>query len=512
MTRPASFTRLLSDVSGQLGEANDPTAVADVVLPVVVEAFGAAVGSVARFLAPSTLRLVGVVGMEHVPETREAWAEFDVSAGVPLAEAARTGGPVWVEDVETVRERFPAWPADARSRSACVVPMRSGGRLVGVLGLSWPEPRRFTDAEKETLLAVGSIAAAACLLGRHGVGRRLGVVDTDTHRDDVHLAHLVRSVDTAVPRTLGTVGASGAPTLSWLVEAPNDAGLAVAAEGVLALARRQGSTPGAAARGVDLLCEEMDGDAAGVVLQVGPDAAWVSVAAVRSCLVLTAPVVDRANLTAVRGVRSAADEHVVVPDGQGATVLALLLAPDLGTETGERLVEVAAAELVRRRESTADDLLTRVGERLGEHGVDGGLLGALALVVAPRPGTPVLRRRLPARPLAVPLARRFALAALEPDHDDDTAFRLGLAMDELVSNAVRHSEDEIEIVVVPGPQALHVEVSDDDDRPPYAVPARGDDELLESGRGLVLLRSVVDDWGIEPRPRGGKSVWARISR
>jgi GAF domain-containing protein/anti-sigma regulatory factor (Ser/Thr protein kinase) len=507
----ASYTRLLSDVSGRLGQSPRPGLVADTVLPAVVEAFGAQIGSLALYRSPSTLRLVGTVGLESRPDVQRTWEVFDVNAGVPMAEAARTGEPVWVPDIEDARERYPGWPQEALSRSACVVPMCSGGRLIGVLGLAWSRPRTFSDVEKDALTAVGSIAAAACALDRAG-GQRLGVVDAETERDDVHLAHLVRSRLTAVPRTVGTVAAVGAPTLSWLLEAPDDPALAVACEGVLALARRQGSPPGVAARHVADLCAEMGGEASGMVLQVGPGAGWIAVAGVNQCLVFSAPVMAGPGLTAFAGAQNAADEHVVVPDGDGASVLALLLSPDGDAAALAELVDVAHAEFDRRRGATAEGVLERVGERLGEHGLDGLLLGALAIVVAPRPRLPVLRRRLPARPLAVPLARRFALAVLGSDPDPDAAFRLGLTVDELVSNATRHSEDVLELTVRSTDDGVRIEVTDDDDRKPHpqAVPAVARTGLRESGRGLMLIDAVADEWGVVSRDRGGKTVWAHV--
>lgn len=513
MTASPSYTRLLSEVSGRLGLADGVDSVPDTVLPAVVEAFGADIGTIALFHSPSTLRLAGVVGMDHQPQLRRTWEHFDIGAGVPLAETARTGEPVWIPDADLdgVRARYPGWPSESGNRSVCVVPMCSGGRLIGVLGLAWTAPRGFNDDEKDALLAVGSITAAACAVGGQALGRRLGVVDSDTYRDDVHLAHLVRNTATAVPRTVGTVGASGAPTLSWLLEAPNDAALGVACEGVLALARRHGSPPGVAARHVVDLCDEMRGRAAGVVLQVGPGAAWVAVAGINDCVVLSTPV-TATGVATFADAATAADEQVIVPDREGAVVLALLLAghgPDAPTD---EVVAVARAEFDRGGRLTAEELLERVGERLGEHGLDGALLGALAVVVAPRPGPVVLRRRLPARPLAVPLARRFALAALGPEPDPDTAFRLGLAVDELVSNATRHSEDVLEVTVRPTDTGLRVEVTDDDDRSPgpRTPPSPPGGELPESGRGLVLLEAVAEQWGVVTREQGGKTVWAHV--
>ncbi|MFP5219609.1 MAG: GAF domain-containing protein [Actinomycetes bacterium] len=512
MSTDQSLTRLLSSLTDQLGVGATGGSATDVVVPALREAFAAAVVTVAAFEPPSTLRLVGVVGLEHRPQTREEWSEFDVSAAVPMAEAARTGQAVWVENIEHERARFRAWSADTPSRSACALPMRSGGALVGVLGLSWNEPRVFTAAEQDTLTTLAGITATAIVVDRHKQVRRLGVVDSTTLADDVHLAYLVRDTATAVPRTLGLAGAVGVTTLSWLIEAPADPALAVACEGVLALARRRGTPPGMAARNVADVVDELHGSASGVIVQVGPQADWLAVAGVNDVLILTAPMTTTAPVAAFSAAATAADEHVIVPDGDGATVLALLVPPRLHVDVAARLLEVAQTEFDRRRGASAEDLLGRVAERLGEHGMDSSLLGAIALAVAPRHEQRVLRRRLPARLVAVPLARRFAVAALA-DAPDEVTFAAGLVVNELVSNAVRHSDHSFDIAVVVTDESVHIEVSDDDDRLPEVMSADQDpDELLESGRGLTLLAGVAEDWGTESKATGGKTTWAKVRR
>lgn len=512
MTAPTSHLRLLAEVTDQLGSEHGGLGVADSVLPAVVEAFGATVGTLAAFRTPSTLRLLGLVGLDHQADMQHTWEEFDLSAALPLTEAARTGKPVWIPDSAAVRDQYPAWPGLSSHGSLCVVPMRSRGRLVGVLGLTWAEPREFSDSDRDTLCAVASIAAAACLVDGQDLGRRLDWLDSDLGLEGVQLAHLVRSTSSVVPRTVGTAGATGAPNLSWLVEAPNDLALGVACEGVLALARAHGTPPALAARDVADLAQELQGLASAVVLQVAPDAGWVAVAGVNECIVLTAPVMAGAGITAFTGSEAAADEHVLVPDGQGASVLALLLAPGVPAPDAARLARVALAEFERARGISAEDLLRRVGERLGEHGLDSALAGALALVVAPRAARSTLLRRFPARPLAAPLARRFALAAVGPEPGSELAFRLSLVVDELVTNATRHSDGTIDVSVDIGSGGVRVWVSDDDDRGPVlpSRPAAGELELEESGRGLLLVDALVDGWGVEPRRSGGKVVWAYL--
>ncbi|MET7320660.1 ATP-binding protein [Streptomyces sp. NPDC005549] len=85
-----------------------------------------------------------------------------------------------------------------------------------------------------------------------------------------------------------------------------------------------------------------------------------------------------------------------------------------------------------------------------------------------------------------------------------------LAVTELLANVVRHVPDcRCTLLLLRrmggGEGGVRVEVSDGSPRQP--VPAGPVSEDSECGRGLTLLDAVVDQWGVEPGPRGGKTVW-----
>ncbi|MEU3947879.1 ATP-binding protein [Streptomyces sp. NPDC029526] len=94
--------------------------------------------------------------------------------------------------------------------------------------------------------------------------------------------------------------------------------------------------------------------------------------------------------------------------------------------------------------------------------------------------------------------------------DDDATATARLLIAELTANAVLHGRvrgRHARLTLTLTPTALRIEVTDArGDRRPAPVP--GSDTTGESGRGLLLVAALADDWGCEPCPPGGKTVWA----
>jgi anti-sigma regulatory factor (Ser/Thr protein kinase) len=82
-----------------------------------------------------------------------------------------------------------------------------------------------------------------------------------------------------------------------------------------------------------------------------------------------------------------------------------------------------------------------------------------------------------------------------------------LAVTELVGNAWKHApgpgDSAIRVVVVRAGSYVRVEVHDPCPTLPHVTAA---DDLGESGRGLMLLSEMVEDWGSFPTA-SGKVVW-----
>ena len=89
---------------------------------------------------------------------RPACVRIEIGKGV-CGTAVREGRLLRVEDVH----RFPGHIAcDSASRSEIVLPLCSGGRIVGVLDIDSPEKGRFSEEDEEGLsIVVSSIEACA---------------------------------------------------------------------------------------------------------------------------------------------------------------------------------------------------------------------------------------------------------------------------------------------------------------------------------------------------------------
>jgi anti-sigma regulatory factor (Ser/Thr protein kinase) len=73
---------------------------------------------------------------------------------------------------------------------------------------------------------------------------------------------------------------------------------------------------------------------------------------------------------------------------------------------------------------------------------------------------------------------------------------------ELVSNAVRHGDAPIRLVVVGSEGRMRIEVTD----------GRTDMGVVDSeSRGLVVVAHLATDWGVSPSNVSGKVVWAELA-
>ena len=104
-------------------------------------------------------------------------------------------------------------------------------------------------------------------------------------------------------------------------------------------------------------------------------------------------------------------------------------------------------------------------------------------------------------------ARRFVADVL-----DDTSLPVDLILllvSELATNAVLHARTDftVRVVVDDGVHRARVEVEDGNERPPSIAHTPAE---ATSGRGLQLVQSLAESWGVEGRI-AGKLVWFELS-
>ncbi|MCW7942583.1 hypothetical protein AAW14_11150 [Streptomyces hygroscopicus] len=125
------------------------------------------------------------------------------------------------------------------------------------------------------------------------------------------------------------------------------------------------------------------------------------------------------------------------------------------------------------------------------------------------PGGPQLRRRLGRADLrAVPEARRALRELLRHWGKPGRSEIAELLTSELVTNALVHTDHDAVLTATVSSSGLRVEVRDFVGRRPRLRVPDTDDGT--HGRGLVLVQSLADAWGV--RTHGvGKAVWFELA-
>ncbi|MER7921798.1 MULTISPECIES: ATP-binding protein [unclassified Streptomyces] len=122
---------------------------------------------------------------------------------------------------------------------------------------------------------------------------------------------------------------------------------------------------------------------------------------------------------------------------------------------------------------------------------------------------PQLRRRLGRADLrAVPEARRALRELLRHWGRPGRSEIAELLTSELLTNALIHTDDDAVLTATVGPRGLRVEVRDFVARRPRLHVPDADDGT--HGRGLVLVQSLADSWGVSAHGVG-KSVWFELA-
>ena len=110
-----------------------------------------------------TLELAHAAG--HAATTLQRFRSLPLDAELPLAEAARTATPLWLESAEAIFGPYPRF-AEVRpgAQSAALLPLADEDTALGAIGLVFDEPRVFAPDDRDYLLALTRLCGQA--LGR----------------------------------------------------------------------------------------------------------------------------------------------------------------------------------------------------------------------------------------------------------------------------------------------------------------------------------------------------------
>ncbi|MEU3061825.1 SpoIIE family protein phosphatase [Streptomyces subrutilus] len=472
-----------------------------------------------------------------------------IDAAFPMSEAVRTLQPVYLASREEFQRRYPLlWPyiEPLAVRSGVYLPLIAQGRPVGALGLLYTRDGDFTAEERNVLMALGSgiaqsLQRAILFAQEHDLAEGLQRAMLPRRIPEVPGARIaVRYRAARMGRDIGgdwydviPLGEGRVGVMIGDVEGHDTDAAAVM--GQLRIVLRayisEGHTPGAAMERASAFLRDLETERFATCAYAEVDLVSGMIAMVRAGHI--DPLVRRGDGSCHR-VQVAGGLPLGLPAGEGPEFRSgypvtrlelhpgdtLLLCtdglterpgadpavppdPDAGTREVMEVFRDGPADV----EELADVLCDLVGDAGG--GDD------MALLLLRRRGTPdargggPLRHRLDPGDMDAPGAVRHLIrAAVQAWGAGERADEIELAADELMTNALVHTDGGALVSVRLTAQGrLRIEVEDTDSALPRPRDA-GDWE--ESGRGLLLVDRLADAWGVEPRG-DGKSVWCEFA-
>ena len=152
----------LQAVTASLAAALTPAQVARVVTEQGIGLLDATAGSISWAVSREQLEVLDAFG--YPDESLVAGRRFPADVPTALADAFRTGEPVWLESPADHSARYPHLSVAHHHPSAgasVAVPLVAGERVVGVLGMDFNAPRRFDAPDRSVILAIAHQTAEA---------------------------------------------------------------------------------------------------------------------------------------------------------------------------------------------------------------------------------------------------------------------------------------------------------------------------------------------------------------
>ncbi|KAA6210762.1 SpoIIE family protein phosphatase [Streptomyces filamentosus] len=459
----------------------------------------------------------------------------------PMSEVIRTLRPRFIDTSEDFAASFPVlWQhiSSLGITAAAYLPLIAQARPIGALGLLYSDRTGFSEDERTLLVALGSSIAqslqrAMLYEQEHDLAEGLQQAMLPRRIPDADGAQIaVRYRSARLGRDIGgdwydVIPLPGGRVGAVIGDVQGHDTHAAAVMGQLRIVLRayaaEGHTPATVMARASVFLHELDTDRFATCTYAETDPATGVVQVVRAGHVdpLVREEDGRCRRIAVEGGLplglSAEFGRLDYPvttleldPGQTLMLYTDGLVEKPGADLDEGLEWLSS--LVRRGPSDlqdlADHLCDVVAERGGEDDVAILLLRRLG-VPAPTGGR--FRQHVAqSDPEALSAARHMIRAAVRAWGAGDRADEIELVADELMTNALMHTDGGaiLTLRILPGAERrLRVEVEDRSS----ALPRRREaGEAGVSGRGLLLVDQLSDDWGVEPRG-GGKCVWCEFT-
>ncbi|MFS8197712.1 SpoIIE family protein phosphatase [Streptomyces sp. CWNU-52B] len=459
----------------------------------------------------------------------------------PMSEVVRTLAPRFIESPEEFARSYPLlWPhiTELGITSAAYLPLIAQARPIGAMGLLYDDRRGFSAQDRNVLVALGSSIAQS-------LQRAMFYEQEKDLAQGLQQAMLPRSIpdvpgaEVAVRYRSGALGREIGG--DWYDVIPLPGGRvgavigdvqghdthAAAVMGQLRIVLRayaaEGHTPATVMARASVFLHELDTDRFATCLYAEADLTTGVVQVVRAGHVdpLVRDTDGGCHRLPVEGglplglsAEFGSLEYPVntLELDPGHTLLlctdGLVEQPGIDLDEGMRTLRALVATGPDDVRDLADRLIEVADERGGDDDVALLLLRRLG-TDAWRSGERVQQHVGPADPEALTEARHMVRAAVRAWGARARADEIELVADELITNALMHTEGSAIITVraLAGPdRRLRVEVEDASS----ALPRRREaGEAGVSGRGLLLVDRLADVWGVEARG-GGKCVWCEF--
>ncbi|MDQ0597269.1 PAS domain S-box-containing protein [Streptomyces canus] len=459
----------------------------------------------------------------------------------PMSEVVRTLTPRFIESPQEFAESYPLlWPhiTDLNITSAAYLPLIAQARPIGAMGLLYSDRRGFSPEDRNVLVALGSSIAQS-------LQRAMFYEQEKDLASGLQQAMLprtipsVRGADVAVRYRSAAFGRDIGGDWYDLIPLPGGRVGAVigdvqghdthaaAVMGQLRIVLRayaaEGHTPATVMARASVFLHELDTDRFATCLYAEADLATGVVQVVRAGHI--DPLVRRADgscrrvpvegglplgLSAEFGCLEYPVGTVELDPGNTLMLCTdgLVETPGADLDDGMQTLTALIASGPADVRDLADRLIDVAEERGGDDDVALLLLRRRGLDV-PQSGGRLQQHVASGDPEALSEARHMIRAAVRGWGARDRADEIELVADELVTNALMHTEGSAIVtlrVLAGSDRRLRVEVEDSSS----ALPRRREaGESGVSGRGLLLVDLLTDVWGVEARG-GGKCVWCEF--